>query len=553
MAMLRLFILCSFISITLFSCSEKTDYDDPMNKKIFRYNESEGITSLDPAFSKNIENIWACNHLYNGLVQMDNALKVEPSIAKSWEISEDGKTYTFHLRSDVNFHDHKVFKDGKGRAVNAHDFEYSFNRILDNKLASPGVWIFNNVDYIEEKGFKAFNAIDDTTFIIYLTNPFPPFLGILTMQYCTVVPQEIVKHYKYDYRNNPIGTGPFKFKMWDEGNKMVLLKNENYFEKDQAGNQLPYLDAVAITFIKDEEVEFLKFLSEEIDFISGREGGNKEEIFDADGSLKSSYKNKITMLTHPYLNTEYLGILIDDELEIVKISPLSKKLVRQAINYGFDRKKMIAFLRKNIGTPASAGFIPKGLPSYNPEIVIGYDYNPEKAKELLAEAGFPNGEGMPQIILYTTANYVDLCEFIQHQLSEIGISVKVDLTPAVTHRELVARSKLNFFRKSWIADYPDGENYLALFYSKNFAPNGPNYTHFKNKEYDNLYEIAQSETNDSIRYFYYQEMDKLIIEEAPVVTLYYDQVVRLIQKNVKGLGINPVNLLTLKTVQKEVN
>ncbi|MDG1477711.1 MAG: ABC transporter substrate-binding protein, partial [Vicingaceae bacterium] len=146
-------------------------------------------------------------------------------------------------------------------------------------------------------------------------------------------------------------------------------------------------------------------------------------------------------------------------------------------------------------------------------------------------------------------NYVDLCEFIQHQLSEIGMKLKVELTPAVTHRELVARSKLNFFRKSWIADYPDGENYLALFYSKNFTPNGPNYTRFKNEGYDFLYEKAQSETDDSTRYYFYQEMDKIIIEEAPVVTLYYDQVVRLIQKNVTGLGINPVNLLTLKTVK----
>mgnify|MGYP000592632958 CR=1 FL=1 len=547
----RSLLLYSTIAIGLFSCLEKTNYDDPENKKIFRYNESEGITSLDPAFSRNIENIWACNHLYNGLVQMDNSLKVEPSIAKSWEISEDGKTYTFHLRNDVSFHDHEVFKDGKGRKVTAHDFEYSFNRILDSKVASPGVWIFNNVDYVKERGYKAFEAIDDTTFNIYLTNPFPPFLGILTMQYCAVLPHEIVDHYKYDYRNNPVGTGPFKFKMWDESNKMVLLKNENYFEKDEAGNRLPYIDAVAITFIKDEEVEFLKFLGKEIDFISGREGGNKEEIFDTNGALKKEYGDKITMLTHPYLNTEYLGILVDDELEEVKASPLSKKLVRQAINYGFNRKQMIAFLRKNIGTPANSGFIPKGLPSFNEKNVKGYHYNPEKAKDLLRQAGFPNGEGMPEITLYTTANYVDLCEFIQHQLNEIGMKVKVELTPAVTHRELVARSKLNFFRKSWIADYPDGENYLALFYSKNFTPNGPNYTRFKNVAYDLLYERAQSETNDSTRYYLYQEMDKIIIEEAPVVTLYYDQVVRLIQKNVTGLGINPVNLLTLKTVKIE--
>ncbi|MGB0881390.1 MAG: ABC transporter substrate-binding protein [Vicingaceae bacterium] len=549
----RLLFVFILFGIGLSSCLDKTNYDAPENKTIFRYNESEGITSLDPAFSRNIENIWACNHLYNGLVQMDNTLKVEPSIAKSWEISEDGKTYTFHLRNDVFFHDHEVFKDGKGRKVTANDFEYSFNRILDNKVASPGVWIFNNVDYVKEKNYKAFEAVDDTTFNIYLSKPFPPFLGILTMQYCSVVPQEIVEHYKYDYRSNPVGTGPFKFKMWDESSKMVLLKNDNYFEKDQAGNKLPYIDAVAITFIKDEEVEFLKFLSNEIDFISGREGGNKEEIFDANGELKTEYGDRITMLSHPYLNTEYLGILVDDELEQVKANPLSKKLVRQAINYGFNRQQMIAFLRKNIGTPANAGFIPKGLPSFNDQNVKGYNYNPEKAKELLRQAGFPNGDGMPEITLYTTANYVDLCEFIQHQLSEIGISLKVELTPGVTHRELVARSKLNFFRKSWIADYPDGENYLALFYSKNFAPNGPNYTHFKNKEYDLLYEKAQSETNDSTRYFLYQEMDKIIIEEAPVVSLYYDQVVRLIQKNVTGLGINPVNLLTLKTVKKEGN
>jgi len=338
--------------------------------------------------------------------------------------------------------------------------------------------------------------------------------------------------------------------MWDEGNKMVLLKNENYFETDEAGNHLPYIDGIAITFVKDEEIEFLKFLSGEIDFISGREGGNKEEIFTHEGKLKNKYKNKITMLTNPYLNTEYLGILVDNELNIVEKSPLKNKLIRQAINYGFDRKQMIAFLRKNIGTPANAGFIPKGLPSFNNEIVKGYSYNPEKAKELLTKAGYPNGEGMPEITLFTTANYVDLCEFIQHQLDEIGIKTKVDLNPAVTHRELVARSKLNFFRKSWIADYPDAENYLALFYSKNFTPHGPNYTRFWNLDYDQLYERAQLEINDSIRYYYYQEMDKIIIEEAPVVTLYYDEVVRLIQKNIVDLGINPTNLLTLKKVRK---
>ncbi|MCB0402969.1 MAG: ABC transporter substrate-binding protein [Flavobacteriales bacterium] len=541
-------VILGIASVVLLSCGGGKS-DELADKKIFHYNESEGITSLDPAFSRNIENIWACNHIYNGLVQMDDQLRVQPCIAKRWEIAEDGMTYTFHLRNDVYFHDSELFEGGKGRKVTAKDFEFSFNRILSEKLASPGTWIFNNVDYKEENGFKAFEALNDSTFNIYLTQPFPPFLGILTMQYCSVVAKEVVDHFKRDYRTNPIGTGPFKFKMWDEGNKMVLLRNENYFEKDKDGNALPYIDGVAISFIKDEEVEFLKFLDGELDFISGREGDNKEEIFTTKGTLKKEFEDRITMLTHPYLNTEYLGILVDEDLPEVQNSPLRHKMVRQAINYAFDRKQMITYLRKNIGTPATAGFVPKGLPSFNADVVKGYDYDPEKAAELLYSAGYPKGEGMPEIKLFTTAQYLDLCEFMQHQLSEVNIKVKVELLPGPTHRELVARSKLNFFRKSWIADYPDAENYLALFYSKNFTPHGPNYTHFKNYDFDKLYEMAQSETNDSIRYHYYQEMDKIVIEEAPIVPLYYDQVVRLTQKKVTNLGINPVNLLTLKEVK----
>lgn len=539
------------IAVSLFACGGGGSSDKTVGKKIFRYNESAGITSLDPAFSRNIENIWACNQLYNGLVQMDDKLNIIPCIANRWELSEDGKVYTFYIKNDVYFHDHELFKDGKGRKVVAEDFVYSFNRIIDSRVASPGTWVFNNLDYTEENKYAPFVAVNDTTLKIFLSQPFPPFLGILTMQYCSVVPHEIVEYYKNDYSSNPVGTGPFKFKMWDEGNKMVFVKNDNYFEKDANGEKLPHLDAVAITFIKDEEVEFLKFLNGDLDFVSGREGSYKEEIFTANGDLKDKYKSTISMLTHPYLNTEYLGILVNDELDIVANSPLKKKMIRQAINYGFNREQMISYLRKNIGTPAHSGFVPKGLPSYSEEKVKGYTYNPEKAKELLYAAGFPNGKGLPEITLFTTMGYVDLCEFIQHQLGEIGIKIKVEILQATTHRELVARSKLNFFRKSWIADYPDAENYLALFYSKNFTPHGPNYTQFKNFEFDKYYEMAQSQVNDSTRYYLYQEMDKILIEEAPVVTLYYDEVVRLVQTNVKDLGINPINLLTLKNVRIE--
>lgn len=543
--------LALLFSIFLFSCGKSDKSKAVDGKKIFRYNEAAGITSLDPARSRNRENIWACNHLYNGLVQMDDNLNIQPAIATRWEIAEDGKTYTFHLRNDVTFHDHELFTNGKGRKVTAEDFVYSFNRIIDEKVASPGAWIFNNVDFIEEFNFAPFVALDDTTLQIHLSQPFPPFLGILTMQYCSVVAHEVVEYYRNDYGNNPIGTGPFKFKMWDEGNKMVFLKNENYFEKDDDGSSLPYIDGVAITFLKDREVEFFKFLGNEFDFVNGREGENRDNLFTPEGKLKAEYEDKYDLKVSSQLNTEYLGFLVDEDLDIVANSPLKKKLVRQAINYAFNRKQMMTYLRKGIGTPANAGFIPKGLPSFNDSIVKGYSYNPEKAKELLYAAGFPNGKNLPEITLFTTATYVDLCEFIQHQLIEVGIKTKVEILQPTTHRELISRSKLNFFRKSWMADYPDAENYLALFYSKNFTPHGPNYTHFKNFQYDKLYEMSQLETNDSTRHHLYQEMDKIIIEEAPIVPLYYDQVVRLTQGNVKDLGINALNLLTLKKVKIE--
>ena len=219
-------------------------------KTVFRYNESAGITSLDPAFSRSIENIWAVNQLFNGLVQMDDKLNVKPCIAKSWEISDDGLVYTFHLRNDVFFHDHVIFKDSVGRKVLASDFVNSFLRLTSPEITSPGEWIFNNIDKSLKSSYLGFVATNDTTLQIYLQKTFPPFLGLLTMQYCSVIPEEIADFYGNDFRNHPIGTGPFQFKIWKENEKLILVKNNNYFEKD-GENTLPYLDAVSISFIKD--------------------------------------------------------------------------------------------------------------------------------------------------------------------------------------------------------------------------------------------------------------------------------------------------------------
>ncbi|MFA7081921.1 MAG: ABC transporter substrate-binding protein [Bacteroidales bacterium] len=534
------------LSILISSCSK---YEKIEDKQIFFYNESANISSLDPAFAKDQAMIWANLQIFNGLVELDSLLEVKPSIAKSWEISDDGLIYTFTLRNDVYFHSHPIFK-GKKRKVIASDFVYSFNRIIDEKLASPGSWIFNIVKTSEGKRKTySFLAPNDTTFQIILREPFSPFLGLLTMPYASVVPREIVEKYGEDFRKNPVGTGPFYFKMWKEGVKLVLLKNEDYFEKDEKGNPLPYLDAVNISFIIDKQSVFLEFVKGNIDFISGIDANYKDEVLTRNGELQEKYKNKINLITQPYLNTEYLGFLVDKELS-PKDNPLLNKKIRQAINYGFDRKKMIKYLRNNIGMAAENGIIPKGLPGFDTNTTYGYNYNPEKAKELLAEAGYKNGVGLPPISLQTTSTYLDLCKYIQQQLNLLGFDIKVDVNPPGALREQIAQSKSPWFRGSWIADYPDAENYLSLFYSPNFCPKGPNYTHFSNKTFDKLYEKAQKETSVQKRADLYQEMDRLIMEEAPVVVLYYDQVLRFVQKNIEGLSSNPMNLLILKHVRK---
>jgi peptide/nickel transport system substrate-binding protein len=543
-----------FISFLLcfYSCSSEKITNDTQqeNLKVFKLNEAFGITSLDPAFARSFENIMAVNQLYNGLVQMNEKLEVIPAIAKSWEISDDGKVYTFHLRDDVYFHDHPVFPNGKGRKVVAQDFVNSFYRIIDPKLASPGAWIFNDVDFSEKSDYSGFVAVDDTTLKIFLKNPFPPFLGILTMQYCSVVPHEIVEKYGEDFRSNPVGTGPFKFKTWKEGVKLVFVKNENYFEKDENGNKLPYLDAVSISFIKDRHSEFLSFIRGEFDLLSGLDGSYKDELLTQQGELKDKYKDKIVLRKVPFLKTDYIAFYLDERNEAVKKSPLRLKQIRQAINYGFNREEMVRYLRNNIGQPAHAGFIPMGMPGFDPAKVVGYRYNPDKARDLLYQAGFPEGKGLPEITLSTTSAYLDLCEYIQKQLNEIGIKIKIDVLPAAIHSESAARGKLQFFRKSWVADYPDAENYLALFYSKNFAPAGPNYTHFNNQLYDKLYESAKQTLDFNKRIELYQEMDRIIVEEAPVVNLYYDEAIKFHHKNIEGLEINPMNLFTLKRVKK---
>jgi ABC-type transport system substrate-binding protein len=524
----------------LVSCKNKA----ANSKNIFYYNETSGIASLDPAFAKNQSIMWVVHQVFNGLTETDSNLDIVPSLAKSWEIAADRRTYIFHLRNDVFFQDDPVFANGRGRRMTATDVVYSFSRLLDKQTASPGSWIFNG----KIDSTNAFTAIDDTTFQLRLQRPYQPILGILSMQYCSIIPKEAVDKWGADFRRHPVGTGPFSFVAWDEGQALILKKNKNYFEKDESGNRLPYLDGVKINFYDSKATEFLLFRQKQLDFINDIESSFKDEVLMKNGELRKKWEGKIVLQTHPYLNIEYLGILVDTSNAILKTSPMRIKKIRQAINYGFDRRKMIFYLRNSLGSAAESGFVPIGLPSFDSTLVKGYYYDPAKSRRLLAEAGFPNGKGLEPIKLYTIPIYSDLAGFIAKQLEEVGIPVQVDVVQKSFLLELTSNSRALFFRGSWIADYPDAENYLSVFYSKNPAP--PNYTRYNNPQFDAVFEKALQETNDSARYKLYREADQLMIEDAPVVPLWYDEVIHLVQPNVKGFEPNSLNLLELRRTRK---
>jgi ABC-type transport system substrate-binding protein len=526
-------------------------------RRVFRYNQPEALSSLDPAFARNQANSWAVSQLFNGLMELDSTLLPVPALARRYTISPDGRTYMFVLRPGVQFHDSDVFAGGKGREVKAQDFVYSFKRILDPATASSGGWIFRGKVLEKPDGSisdTAFVAANDSTLRIHLKEPFIPFLGILTMPYAYVVPHEAVEKYGKDFREHPVGTGPFRFKLWDEGNVLLYERNTSYWRADPQGRKLPYLDAVAVSFLPDRKTEFLTFMQGKLDFLSGIRAGSRDLIMHPDGTIREDFKGKFTVQKAPYLNTEYLGIQLDSANLIGEQATqgraLRDKRVRQALNYALNKPEMLTYLLNRVGHAGTSGFVPTALPSFSEKEVPGYTYQPQKARQLLRAAGY--GPQRPlKLRLSTVLERKEIGEYLQKQWANVGVQVQIDINQSAAQQDLVDNGRVAFFAKSWLGDYPDAENYLALFYSPNFSPAGPDKTHFKNVAYDKLYDEARRTQDVAKRTALYQAMDRIVVDESPVISLYYDEVVRLTQNNVRGLTPNPMNQLLLERVRKD--
>lgn len=528
------------LALILLGCRQQAD--DLSNT--FVYNESDGVSGLDPAFASQLEDMWVCNQLFDGLVALDGELNIIPSVSRAWEIDDSGTEYTFHLRDDVWFH---APADGllKERKVIAADFVFSFERLLSPELASPGRWIFSEVDTSHPHYFE---ATDDSTLVIRLKRPFAQFLGILTTQFANVVMPEAVNHYGKDFRFHPVGSGPFRFAFWEQSIALILHRNPHYWMRDEQGLSLPYLDAVKVEFAADMSTEYYGLLSGRYDMMSGIHPSFKDELLDASGELNPVFASKLKLQHTPFIKTDYIGLLVDSAAEGMENHPLLDVRVRKALDLAIDKNRMVRFLRNNAVYPANEGFVPHGLAANRSS--VPQSHNLKMTEKLLEEAGYPKGKGMPELTLTATSDNADILEFVQHQWSLVGIQCRIDILPAPTLKEMVAKSRVKIFKRSWLADYADAENFFTLFYSPNFSPNGPNYMHYKNPEFDSIYELSRKETSFEKRQSHYSKMDSILRGDCPVIPLFYDRVTHFLQLNITNFETNPVNMLDLVAVKK---
>lgn len=531
------------IAIWINSCQ---NVDNSKFSNYFFYNEDQNITTLDPAFVKAQSEIWAVSQIFEGLVEYDDSLNVLPCLAKSWTISDDGKTYTFNLRTDVYFHKSSLFKDSI-RKMNAGDVVFSLSRIADPKTASPGAWIFNDkmdLRFFENSdSFKLpIRAINDSTVELELTHAFSPFLGILAMPYCFIVPKEINTN---EFRNHPIGTGPFAFRKWEEEVSVLLGRNTLYYRFEGA-KRLPFLDGVLIDNVKNKQTAFMKFVQGEYDFFNGIDATIKDELLSRSGRLKPKYTSEFKLFKSPFLNTEYIGFNVGPKFKNEASSNLN---FRKALNFAIDREKLIGFLRNGVGIPAYYGFTPSGLPKYPYANIEKTVFNLDSAVYYL-KASKINLKTMKPIELNTTQDYLELMVFVQKEWAKIGVPVKINVHPSSFLRQLRKDQEISCWRGSWIADYPDPENYLVCFETRNFSPNGPNYFHYSNASYDQMVQESNMCLNDSIRMQLLAKAENKMKSELPCVVLYYDESIRMTQNWIQGLNANPINFLRLRAVKK---
>jgi len=521
---------------------------------VFKMNETEDFKSLYPLNITFAIEQRIANQIYEGLVKLNQEdLSILPDLAEKWEINEDATSYTFHIRKGVKFHDNSCFKGGKGRELKASDFKFALDRICVSDASNQMYWLFKDKvkganEYYEETknketikgGVEGIKVVDDYTIQINLNYSFAGFLNIISHSACYVYPKEAVDAYGVDMRINAVGTGPFRVKKIKESETVILERNPDYWAKDKYGNQLPYLDGIKFSFNKEKKAELLEFKKGNLDMVFRLP---LEMIKDVVGELDDAKKGgnrPYVMQVVPALSVFYLGMQH-------KLPPFDNVEVRKAFNYAVDKESIVTYTLQGEGRAAMHGIVPP-FKGYDYENVKGYEYSPEKAKEHMKKAGYPNGKGFPDVTLQINPGggdrNVQIAEVVQKMLNEnLNINIKIEQMQFAQHSEALETGKALFWRAGWIADYPDPENFLNFLYGQHVptdlsAKAYINPMRYQSSTFDSIFNLALREIDDANRMELFRQADQIQVDDAAILPIFYDENTRLIQVHVKNFPSN---------------
>lgn len=558
-----LLVLWTTLAISGTGCGRGA-LDTAREGEMVMYSDTSRIRSMDPIKAGDVPSAHAIARIYEGLLEyhyLDRPYRVVPLLAEDMpDISEDGLTYTFRIRRGIYFQDDPCFveTEGKGRELVAEDFIYSIKRVADVRNASTGYWVFRDriagldafrettmgegpVDY--DMDVEGLQAPDPYTLVITLTKPYPQLLWILTMHYAHAVPREAVEFYGKEFISNPVGTGPYVLASWERNYRVEFVRNPKWAETGRveyypdsgapgdeeegllvdAGKPVPFIDRIIQYVVGDPSTQWMMFLAGQFE-MSGISRDNWDAVLTESRELNEELLERgIQLRSSPAMWVAYTAFNMDDPVVGASADPEQdrrNRKLRQALAHAFNYDEWISFHNNRLMKPT--GPIPPAVTGYV-ERDVPYPFDLERARALLVEAGYPEGRDpktgrrLQLTIEIGGADSPDVRQavelFVQF-MDRIDIVVNPSYNHWPAFLEKLSRGQAQMFQLGWVADYPDAENFLQLFYGPNKSP-GPNHTQYANEEVDRLYEKLRTMHDSPERTEIAQRMADIIIEDGP--------------------------------------
>ena len=522
---------------------------------VFRYNEREHYETLFPPLIELAVTQRTAAQIFEGLVKLDQEdLDVKPAIAKSWKIDSTGKVYTFRIREGVRFHDSECFKGGNGRMVTAMDFKRCFENMASSDLPNAGYdkllkdKIVGANEFHDGKAEEiiGIKAVDDQTLEVQLVEPLSTFLYLLSTPFCYLYPMEAYEKYG---KGLYVGTGPFMVETVNETKELILMKNSHYYLEDEHGNKIPYLDGIVVTFIEDSDSVVAEFKRGNHHLIYQLPTDYIINVMEYGTEKFLEYKNdgQTEMLVQYYEFQNQSGIFTD-------------KRVRNAFSYAINRELIVDKILQGDGVAGLHGITPpcEFFSDYKVDSIIGYNLDVEKARKLLAEAGYPGGKGFPEIVLDVNEGVgrinVLIAEEVKTQLKE-NLDVNMSINElSFPEKNLKARKgESMMWRSGWRSDYPHPESFLSLFYGRDVpsdtsSESYPNTSRYVNPLFDEYYEKGLHSRTLREGYPWFRKAEQIAMMDAPVLIISYSENYRITQPEIANFPNNAMQYRDFSTV-----